>query len=134
MWRISRAFAGFLCVGLGALVTSPSLLAQDNDSILKNLHKVSTIASTVPSNQDVNPYGVALVQPTIGNLTEGHVLISNLNNFSNLQGTGTTIVEIAPNGSLRLFAGGSGLIANRRRDAGASEVRSSCGAAAKQVI
>lgn len=104
MWRISHALVGFLCLGLGALVTSPSLPAQDNDSILKNLHKVSTIASTVPSNQDVNPYGVALVKHTIGNLTEGHVLISNFNNFSNLQGTGTTIVEIAPNGSLSLFA------------------------------
>lgn len=104
MWRISRALAGFLCVGMGALVISPSLLAQDNDSILKSLHKISTIASTLPSNQDVNPYGVALVKRTVGNLTEGHVLVSNFNNFSNLQGTGTTIVEIAPNGSLTLFA------------------------------
>jgi hypothetical protein len=104
MRDIARALAGILCVAMGALVASPSLLAQDNDSILKNLHKISTIASTVPSNQDVNPYGVVLVKHTIGNLTEGHVLISNFNNFSNLQGTGTTIVEIAPNGSLSLFA------------------------------
>lgn len=104
MWRISRALAGFLCVGMGGLVISPSVLAQDNDSILKHLHKISTIASTVPTNQDVNPYGVALVKHTIGNLTEGHVLVSNFNNFPNLQGTGTTIVEIAPNGSLSLFA------------------------------
>ncbi|MGA7223160.1 MAG: hypothetical protein WBX16_09900 [Candidatus Acidiferrales bacterium] len=104
MRRITRALAGVLCGGMGALVISPSLLAQDNDSILKNLHKISTIASTLPSNQDVNPYGVALIEHTIGNLTEGHVLVSNFNNFSNLQGTGTTIVEIAPNGSLSLFA------------------------------
>jgi hypothetical protein len=104
MRRISRALAGFLCVGVGASVISPALLAQDNDNILKNLHKISTIASTVPTNQDVNPYGEALVKHTIGSLTEGHVLISNFNNFSNLQGTGTTIVEIAPNGSVSLFA------------------------------
>ncbi|MFZ3333313.1 MAG: hypothetical protein WA197_21920 [Candidatus Acidiferrales bacterium] len=104
MRRITRALVGVLCVGMGALVIGPFLLAQDNDSILKNLHKISTIASTVPTNQDVNPYGVALVKRTVGNLTEGHVLVSNFNNFSNLQGTGTTIVEIAPNGSLSLFA------------------------------
>ncbi len=104
MRRISRALAGSLFVALGALAPSSPALAQDNDSILKNLHKITTIASTVPSNQDVNPYGVAMVKHSVGNLTEGHILVSNFNNFSNLQGTGTTIVEIAPNGSLSLFA------------------------------
>jgi hypothetical protein len=104
MRRISRALAGSLFVALGALAASSPALAQDNDSILKNLHKITTIASTVPSNQDVNPYGVAMVKHSVGNLTEGHILVSNFNNFSNLQGTGTTIVEIAPNGSLSLFA------------------------------
>ncbi len=64
MRRITRALVGVLCVGMGALVIGPFLLAQDNDSILKNLHKISTIASTVPTNQDVNPYGVALVKRT----------------------------------------------------------------------
>lgn len=104
MRNISRSLAGFLCVAVGALTVGSSLLAQENDNILKNLHKISTIASTVPSNQDVNPYGVALVKHTIGNLTEGHILVSNFNNFSNFQGTGTTIVEISPSGSLSVFA------------------------------
>ena len=34
----------------------------------------------------------------------GHVLISNFNNGSNIQGTGTTIVDVAPNGALSVFA------------------------------
>jgi hypothetical protein len=89
---------------LAVLLTSSSVSAADNDNILKNLHKVSTIASTVPSNGDINPYGVARVTHSIGNLTEGRVLVSNFNNSSNFQGTGTTIVDVAPNGAVSLFA------------------------------
>ncbi len=65
---------------------------------------ISTIASTVPANGDVNPYGVAIVQQTVGNLKQGNVLVSNFNNSKNLQGTGSTIVQVAPNGSVELFA------------------------------
>lgn len=60
--------------------------------------------STVPANGDVNPYGVALVQRSTGKLIRGHVLVSNFNNSANLQGTGTTIVDVAPNGTLTVFA------------------------------
>ncbi len=65
---------------------------------------VDTIASTVPGNGDVNPYGTAVVPRTIGKLVQGNVLVSNFNDMGNDQGTGTTIVEIAPNGSTQLFA------------------------------
>ena len=50
---------------------------------------LSTVASTVPGNGDVNPYGVAVVPTTIGALHQGDVLVSNFNNQANLQGTGT---------------------------------------------
>ncbi|MGA9186047.1 MAG: hypothetical protein WBZ32_12185, partial [Candidatus Acidiferrales bacterium] len=76
----------------------------DNNSILKHLKNISTVSSTVPANGDVNPYGIARVQKTVGNLTRGHILISNFNNGSNAQGTGTTIVDVAPDGTLGLFA------------------------------
>ncbi|MGB6980826.1 MAG: hypothetical protein WBD66_16590 [Candidatus Acidiferrales bacterium] len=76
----------------------------DNNSILKHLKTISTVSSTVPTNGDVNPYGIARVQKTVGNLTRGHILISNFNNGSNAQGTGTTIVDVAPDGTLGLFA------------------------------
>jgi hypothetical protein len=60
--------------------------------------------STVPANGDVNPYGVAVVPRSSGNLVRGHILVSNFNNSQNLQGTGTTIVDLAPNGTLSVFA------------------------------
>ncbi len=71
---------------------------------LSSNSRISTIASTVPGNGDVNPYGVAIVKQTVGNLTLGNVLVSNFNNSANLQGTGTTIVDVAPNGTVGLFA------------------------------
>ena len=60
--------------------------------------------STVPANGDVNPYGVALVPVTTGNLVQGDILVSNFNNSANLQGTGTTIMEISPGGNVKTFA------------------------------
>jgi hypothetical protein len=71
---------------------------------LSNNARNSTIASTVPKNGDVNPYGVAIVKRTVGNLTLGNILVSNFNNSGNLQGTGSTIVDVAPNGAAGLFA------------------------------
>jgi len=60
--------------------------------------------STVPPNGDVNPYGVAVVPRSSGKLVLGHVLVSNFNNGQNLRGTGTTMVDIAPNGTLSVVA------------------------------
>jgi len=56
----------------------------------------STLASTVPANGDVNPYGIVTVPRSVGLLQQGDVLVSNFNNQANLQGTGTTIVQIPP--------------------------------------
>src|SRR5215471_10736083 len=65
---------------------------------------IKVVASTVPSNGDVNPYGIVVVPVTMGSLTAGNLLISNFNNSANLQGTGTTIVQITPSGTVSLFA------------------------------
>ena len=65
---------------------------------------VTPLGSTVPGNGDVNPYGVAQVPVTKGSLVAGNFLISNFNNSTNQQGTGTTIVEISPSGAFSLFA------------------------------
>jgi hypothetical protein len=62
-----------------------------------------TISSTVPPNGDVNPYGVAVVPagfPTGGKIAPGDILVSNFNNKTNAQGTGTTIVSLTPNGPI----------------------------------
>jgi hypothetical protein len=68
-------------------------------SFLSQLSPTPTqTASTVPGNGDENPYGVAIIASNEagGKLHAGNVLVSNFNNSSNLQGTGTTIVEIDP--------------------------------------
>src|ERR1700681_2988867 len=60
-------------------------------------------SSTVPSNGDVNPYGVAFVPvgfPAGGKIAAGDVLVSNFNNTGNVQGTGTTIIQLTPRGPL----------------------------------
>jgi hypothetical protein len=67
-------------------------------------NNVQTIASTVPKNGDVNAYGVAVVPASSGRLTAGDVLVSNFNNHRNLQGTGTTIMDVSPTGGVTQFA------------------------------
>jgi hypothetical protein len=67
--------------------------------------------STVPTNGDVNPYGVAFVPNSFntgaGLLKHGDVLVSNFNNKQNLQGTGTTIVDISKSGPATVFFAGN---------------------------
>jgi hypothetical protein len=78
--------------------------------VIPNLPATFLSASTVPANGDVNPYGVAFVPkgfPQGGPLHVGDVLVSNFNNSNNLQGTGTTIVDISPTGQQSLFFQGS---------------------------
>lgn len=65
---------------------------------------ISVVASTVPGNGDINPYGLARVPQSKGSLIQGSLLVSNFNASSNFQGTGTTIVQISPSGSVSLFA------------------------------
>lgn len=62
--------------------------------------------STIPSNGDLNPYGVVFVPkvtPADGILQPGDILVSNFNNSNNLQGTGTTIIRVDKNGKTSTF-------------------------------
>ena len=101
-----RKIVEFVVLALFALtITLSPLSAQTaSDSFIGPFNKVDRIASTVPRNGDVNPYGVAVVPRSEGNLIQGHILVSNFNNSANLQGTGTTIVEIGPGGAFKVFA------------------------------
>jgi predicted lipoprotein with Yx(FWY)xxD motif len=75
---------------------------------LANLKTVSKIASTVPANGDVNPYGIVFVPTSVGKLQAGEMLISNFNASEsakqNGQGTGTTIVQVSTAGKVSPFA------------------------------
>jgi len=99
------------CIGMTMILVLAGLigvaLARENvkdTAILDQFTIISTVASTVPSNGDVNPYGVAEVEQSVGKLVASHILVSNFNNSQNLQGTGSTIVDVAPNGTVNLFA------------------------------
>ncbi|MFB7336479.1 hypothetical protein ACFC00_33420 [Streptomyces adustus] len=85
-------------------VTSATGAASAGGTFLGRLHKVREIASTVPANGDVNPYGTAVVERDAGKLHRGNVLVSNFNNSQNQQGTGTTLVQVSPRGRTTLFA------------------------------
>jgi hypothetical protein len=98
-----RTLAGAVLAML-LLLPAAAALAGDDQAVLPPLTKIRTIAPTVPANGDVNPYGVAQVKRTIGKLHAGHILVSNFNNSGNFQGTGSTIVDVAPNGAMSVFA------------------------------
>jgi hypothetical protein len=93
---------GFCLMAAPILFGAPAGAAPP--SFLSQFDSVSTVASTVPANGDVNPYGIVNVPRTTGDLVQGDTLVSNFNASSNLQGTGTTIVEISPSGHPSLFA------------------------------
>ncbi len=72
------------------------------------LSSFSTVASTIPTNGDINPYGLVFVPTSVGKLKAGQMLVSNFNAKEsakdNGQGTGTTIVQISTAGTTSLFA------------------------------
>ena len=98
------AGAGFILAAIGLMSAQAALAGTP-------LIPVQT--STVPSNGDLNPYGVVFVPagfPTGGNTAPGDVLVSNFNASSNTQGTGSTIVSVTPAGVQSLFF--QGVVAN----------------------
>jgi hypothetical protein len=101
--RVSAAAAG--AVAAAAFAAAPAAQAVTQmSSFIGQFNTLSTVASTVPHNGDVNPYGVAVVPSSTGSLVKGDVLVSNFNNSKNLQGTGTTIVQVSPGGQQKVFA------------------------------
>ena len=100
--RFIKLFAHARYLGLVMALLLPSVAFGGGSYI--GPKTVSFVASTVPENGDINPYGVAVIQQSSGKLVAGHILVSNFNNSANLQGTGTTIVDIAPDGTLTQFA------------------------------
>ena len=103
--RYAAAMAAIVTAGAGVLAGTGFAYAGVFPSFTGPLHHTSVVASTVPGNGDVNPYGVAVVPRSVGDLFAGNVLVSNFNNSKNVQGTGTTIVEITPGGHHWQFAG-----------------------------
>lgn len=108
-WRKAYFLPPVVLLGILAimLMIVPTLAQASGGSFIGGFSKVKTIASTVPSNGDQNPYGTVVVPASVGDLVQGDILVSNFNNNGSnggLQGTGTTIVQISPAGKMSLFA------------------------------
>ena len=79
-----------------SLLALPMANVFADQGILKSIHKHITLGSTIPDNGDQNPYAIIVAPVTSGNINKGDVLVDNFNDKSNLQGTGTTIVDYRP--------------------------------------
>jgi hypothetical protein len=80
-----------LSVGIGNVSQ-----AAEPKGLLETIRHHVTLTSSVPDNGDLNPYAVVVAPVSAGKIAEGDVLVDNFNNVSNLQGTGTTIVDYRP--------------------------------------
>jgi hypothetical protein len=79
--------------------------ASESRGFLETIHRHITLASTVTENGDLNPYAIAVAPVSAGKIQKGDVLVDNFNKVSNLQGTGTTIVDYNPaTKKIKLFA------------------------------
>jgi sugar lactone lactonase YvrE len=94
----------FLAALVAVAAFAPASALAFDQPFLGQFSTVTQVGSTVPSNGDVNPYGIATVPSSVGSLVHDDILISNFNNSENLQGTGTTIVQESATGHLSLFA------------------------------
>jgi hypothetical protein len=73
-------------------------------AFIERLNKISTVASTIPANGDVNPYALLVAPVSVGKVVKGDLLVDNFNDKGNDQGTGSTIVQVTPQGKVSLFA------------------------------
>ena len=82
-----------------ALLTSLVFGAQADErrGFLETVHRHVTLTTTVTENGDLNPYAIVVAPVSAGKIQKDDVLVDNFNNVSNLQGTGTTIIDYNPN-------------------------------------
>jgi DNA-binding beta-propeller fold protein YncE len=86
-------------------VAIPSLRAEKTKSFIETIRHHKTLISTIPDSGDLNPYAVIVAPVSAGRIQKDDVLITNFNGLTNLQGTGTTIVDYNPaNKRLTTFA------------------------------
>ncbi len=101
----SNGFFGLRLVLACAAAIVCAAHAAAQKGFLETIHRHTTLASTVPTNGDQNPYAIAVAPVSAGAIKQGDVLVDNFNDRNNLQGLGTTIVDINPSTmTMRVFA------------------------------
>ncbi len=115
-WHLPWRLLGLLAMGAPAC-TDPAATTEESAAVARvddgdfpvipNLPAQPTlVVSTIPPSGDLNPYGVAFVPkgfPGGGTIHPNDILVSNFNNSANIQGTGSTIVTIHPDGTQTVF-------------------------------
>jgi hypothetical protein len=97
MSGISRLGLGLVAASVIATLAPLSRAAADGPhGLLETIHKHIVQTSTVTDNGDLNPYAIVVAPVSVGKIQKDDVLVDNFNNLSNLQGTGTTIVDFNP--------------------------------------
>jgi len=99
--HVRRRVPGKHLVTLAALLavtatTVTAVHAGEPPSFLQTVRRHITRTSTVTDNGDLNPYAIIVAPVSAGRIQRGDVLVDNFNNLSNLQGTGTTIIDYNP--------------------------------------
>ncbi len=89
---LARSIA-ILCL---VALTPISPANADGKGYLETIHRHITLTSTITDNGDLNPYAVIVAPVSAGKIRKDDVLVDNFNDISNLQGTGTTIVDYNP--------------------------------------
>ncbi len=84
-------------IALAALfAVAASAPLRADQPFLQTVRRHVTQTSTVAANGDINPYAIVVAPVSAGRIHQGDILVDNFNNISNLQGTGTTIVDFDP--------------------------------------
>ncbi len=92
----SRQLIRALIAAVTVLCASTAFADKAPAGFLENVHRHVTLTSTVTDNGDLNPYAIVVAPVSAGKIVKDDVLVDNFNNLSNLQGTGTTIVDYRP--------------------------------------
>ena len=89
-------FASRVLPGLALGLVFGVAWAAEPKGLLETIRRHETLTSSVADNGDLNPYAVVVAPVSAGKILKDDVLVDNFNNISNLQGTGTTIIDYRP--------------------------------------
>ncbi|PMQ03459.1 hypothetical protein DyAD56_19520 [Dyella sp. AD56] len=87
---------GALALAVALMTCAAQAAADEPKGMLESIHRHVTLTSSVTENGDLNPYAVVVAPVSAGAIQKDDVLVDNFNNLSNLQGTGTTIIDYRP--------------------------------------
>src|SRR5277367_2249926 len=93
---LGRKHARLMMALVVSLTSVDAVRGADPKAFLEGIHRHITLASMVADNGDLNPYAVIVAPVSAGKIHKGDVLVDNFNKVSNLQGTGTTIIDYNP--------------------------------------